>query len=161
MVRAKAVSRFSLEVGKRRYTLREAEFRGILYDVVTALVHLKEVDRVSYVLRGGELELGGPGGAELDPLSLSLYRYIEEERCEGPSYEGLGGVTRSFHMGSALYALAALTLFFAAGDLAPHCIMGRPDRDLLMALDRGRRTRILAEDPKLVANLTRLLREGR
>ena len=91
---------FRLEVNDKAYELSEAEFSGLLYEIVQTLVFEKLVDRVSYVLQTREDELTGSGSSHFDPLCVSLYRHLKEERCHGPHYPELAGETQSFKIHS-------------------------------------------------------------
>jgi hypothetical protein len=152
-----AQRQFNLEVDGSTYELGEAEFAGILFEVVATLVFEKLVDRVSYILEAGERELCGSGGSHFDALCVSLYRHLKEERYRGPSYDELGGETQSFRLRGIADGLVAVAFFLKAGETVPHFIVGRPDADPLCVLDRGRRTRLAVDDPTLKAKLTRLI----
>jgi len=149
--------RFNLEIDGSTYELGEAEFNGVLFEVVATLVFEKLVDRASFILEAGERELTGSGGSHFDALCVSLYRHLKEERYHGPSYDELGGETQSFRLRSIADGLAAVAFFLKAGDTVPHFIVGRPEADPLCALDRGKRTRLMVEDPALAAKLTRMI----
>ena len=149
--------RFNIEIDGSTYGLSEAEFAGVLFEVVATLVFEKLVDRVSYILKAGDRELTGSGGSHFDPLCVSLYRHLKEERYHGPSYDELGGETQSFRLRGIADGLAAVAFFLKAGNTVPHFIVGRPESDPLVVLDRGRRTRLTVDDPTLKAKLTRLI----
>jgi hypothetical protein len=129
--------RYQLEIDGTVHELGEAEFNGVLFEIVTTLVFEKLVDRVSFVLKASEAELIGSGGQHFDPLSVSLYRHLKVERCQGPVYPDL--------------------FFLKGGDVIPHMIVGGPDRPLLTVLDRGLRTLLTSDDPNLLAKLGRLI----
>ncbi|NIR45315.1 MAG: hypothetical protein GWN99_12930 [Gemmatimonadetes bacterium] len=152
---------FTLEIGERVYELSEAEFAGALYDLAVNLMFHKLVDRVTCILETSESELTGSGGSHFDPLCVSLYRHLKEDRCHGPAYEGMGGDPQSFRIHSIKDALAAVAFYLKAGDSVPHFIVGRPDRDLLVVQDRGRRTQVNVGDDRVVAQLERLITHGR
>lgn len=151
---------FDLEINDHAYQLSEAEFTGVLYELAVNLMFHKLVDRVTYILETSETELTGSGGSHFDPLSVSLYRHLKEDRCHGPAYEGMGGEPQSFRIHSIKDALAAVAFYLKAGDSVPHFIVGRPDRDLLVVQDRGRRTQVNVNDEKFVKQLERLIRHG-
>ncbi|UCC71464.1 MAG: hypothetical protein JSV86_13845 [Gemmatimonadota bacterium] len=146
---------FSLDVDGKIYDLSEAEFKGVLFEVLSTLVFEKAVDRVSYVLEAAEGELTGSGGKNFDPLSVSLYRHLKVERCSGPSYAELGGETQSFRLHAIVDGLVAAAFFLKGGDHVPHMIVGRPDRAVLIVLDRGARAQLNCGDPRLLRKLTR------
>jgi hypothetical protein len=148
---------FALEIDGSSYSLREAEFNGVLFDLVTTLVFEKQADRCTFILATAETELTGSGGVHFDPLSVSLYRHLKVERCHGPSYPELGGEAQSFRLHSIAGALVAVAFFLKAGDMVPHFLVGFPDRDVLTVLDRGERTRLNVDEPRLVKALTRLI----
>lgn len=150
-------ARFNLEINGVAYELGEAEFNGVLFDVVTTLVFEKLVDRATYILEAGEGELTGSGGSHFDPLCVSLYRHLKEERYHGPSYSELGGEAQSFRLRGLADGLSSVAFFLKAGSTVPHFIVGRPDVDVLIALDRGARTRLMLDDPQLLAKVTRLV----
>lgn len=149
--------RYELEIDGEVYQLREAEFNGVLFEIVTTLVFEKVVDRVSYVLEAAEDELTGSGGTHFDPLSVSLYRHLRVERCRGPSHPELGGETQCFRLHAIVDALAAVAFFLKGGDAVPHMIVGRPSQAVLSVLDRGTRTMLTVDDRGLLAKLTRLI----
>lgn len=150
-------SRHHLEVDGTTYGLSEVEFKGVLFELVAALVFEKMVDRVSYVLETAEHELTGSGGEYFDPLSVSLYRHLKVERCSGPSYPELGGETQSFRLHAIVDGLVAVAFFVGGGDMVPHMIVGRPDRAVLTVIDRGKRTQLACDDARLLARLNRLI----
>jgi hypothetical protein len=152
-----ATGSHSLEIGNDAYEFGAAEFRGILYELAINLVFHKQVDRATYILEEPEAELTGAGGEHFDPLSVSLYRHLKVNRCHGPEYQGFGGQPQSFHIHSIKDALVAVAFFLKGGDSVPHFILGRPDRDLLVVQDRGRRTQLSVDDPKLMAELLKLI----
>ncbi len=145
-----AARRFALELGGKIYKLSEAEFFGVLFNLVTTLVFEKWADRATYVLQVGESELSGSGGAHFDPICVSLYRHLKEDRCHGPSYPDLEGTAQSFRVHSIVDALEAVAFFLKAGETVPHFFLGLADRDVLTVRDRGAHTRVLLDDPKLV-----------
>jgi hypothetical protein len=149
--------RYQLEIDGTVHELGEAEFNGVLFEIVTTLVFEKLVDRVSFVLKASEAELIGSGGQHFDPLSVSLYRHLKVERCQGPVYPDLGGETQSFRLHAIVDALVAVAFFLKGGDVIPHMIVGGPDRPLLTVLDRGLRTLLTSDDPNLLAKLGRLI----
>ena len=149
--------RFSLELDGEVYELREAEFAGILFEIVARLVFEKLADRATFVLATEERELTGSGGTHFDRLSVSLYRHLKEQRCHGPAYPELEGDAQSFHLHSIKDGLVAVAFFLKGGPSVPHLMVGRPGHDVLTALDRGARTRLMLEDPKIVSKLTRLI----
>jgi hypothetical protein len=59
--------RYNLVIEGNAYGLGEAEFNGVLFEMVTTLVFEKVVDRVCYVLEAAEHELTGSGGTHFDP----------------------------------------------------------------------------------------------
>jgi hypothetical protein len=148
---------FNLEIDDRTYELSQAEFTGVLYELAVNLMFNKLVDRVTYILETSETELTGSGGSHFDPVSVSLYRHLKEDRCHGPVYEGMGGSPQSFRIHSIKDALAAVAFYLKAGDSVPHFIVGRPDRDLLVVQDRGRRTQVNVGDDKVVKELEGLI----
>jgi hypothetical protein len=150
---------YRLEIGEDAYELKEAEFGGILYEIAINLVFHKLVDRATYVLCAPEAELTGSGSGHFDVLSVSLYRHLKENRGHGPEYEGLGGNPQSFRIHSVKDALVTVAFFLHGGDCVPHFILGRPDRDMLIAQDRGRRTQLNVEDRKLIEKFSRLARQ--
>ena len=150
-------ARYTFEIGGNTYEVREAEYSGVLFEIVTTLVFDRLADRASYILETGESELTGSGGSHFDLLSVSLYRHLKVHRCRGPSYEGLGSECQSFKLHSVSDALVAVAFFLKGGDAVPHFIVGSPDRDLLLALDRGRRTQLTLDDPALVSAFSRLV----
>ena len=149
--------RFVLEIGGNAYELGEAEFNGILFQLVTTLVFEKLVDRATFVLAASEGELSGSGGSHFDPVSVSLYRHLKEERYHGPAYEDLDGDPQSFRLRGIADGLVAVAFFLRGGESVPHFIVGGPDADPLVVLDRGARICLTADDPKLIARLTRLV----
>jgi len=149
--------RFVLEIGGNAHELGEAEFNGILFQLVTTLVFEKLVDRATFVLAASEGELSGSGGSHFDPVSVSLYRHLKEERYHGPDYDELGGDAQSFRLRGIADGLVAVAFFLRGGEAVPHFIVGRHDEDPLVVLDRGARTCLTADDPKLLAKLTRLV----
>ncbi len=151
--------RFSLELGDKTYNMSEAEFFGVLFNLVTSLVFEKRADRATYILEAGESELSGSGSVHFDPICVSLYRHLKEEPCQGPAYPGLGGRARSFRVHSLVDALEAVAFFLKAGDSVPHFFLGPADHDVLTVHDRGARTRVLLDDPKLVQKLSGSLPE--
>jgi len=150
---------FHLEVDGRTYELGEAEFSGVLFDVVMTLVLEKLADRASYVLRGGESDLCGSGGSRYDRLCVGLYRHLKQIRCHGPDYAEYSGETQSFRLHSLKDGLVAVAFFLKAGENVPHFTVGRAERDVLAVLDRGARSRLTLEDPQLISKLTRLIPE--
>ncbi len=150
---------FSLELDGKTYELGAAEFSGVLFEVVMLLVFEKLADRASYVLRGGESDLCGSGGARFDTLCVSLYRHLRQIRCHGPDYPDLSGETQSFRLHSLKDGLVAVAFFLKAGDNVPHFTVGRTEHDVLVVLDRGARSRLTVEEPGLRARLTRLIAE--
>lgn len=144
---------FRLEVGDQSYDLNEANLFRLLYEAVPWLVFLKEVERATFVLGCREDELSGAGSERFDPICVGLYRHLKEKRYVGPSYPDLGDNARSFRLHSIVDGLAAVAFFQKGGDLVPHLIVGRPDRDVLAALDRGRRTRLIGDDPEILSRL--------
>ncbi|UCC49760.1 MAG: hypothetical protein JSV41_06280 [Gemmatimonadota bacterium] len=149
--------RYNLEINGNAYELGEAEFNGVLFEMVTTLVFEKVVDRVCYVLEAAEHELTGSGGTHFDPLSVSLYRHLKVERCQAPSYPEFGGETQAFRLHAIVDALTAVAFFLKGGDAVPHMIVGRPGQAVLSVLDRGTRTILTLDDPHLLAKLTRLI----
>ena len=149
--------RFVLEIGGNAYELGEAEFNGILFQLVTTLVFEKQIDRATFILAKGERELSGSGGSNFDPVSVSLYRHLKEERYHGPAYEELAGEAQSFRLWGISDGLVAVAFFLRGGESVPHFIVGRHDADPLVVLDRGARICLTADDPKLLAKLTRLV----
>lgn len=147
---------FRLEVGDRIYDLTDAELFRLLYEVVPWLVFLKEAERATYVLGCGEEELSGAGSEHFDPICVGLYRHLKEKRYVGPTYPDLGDNVRSFRLHSIVDGLAAVAFFQKGGDLVPHLIVGRPDRDVLAVLDRGRRTRLLGDAPEILSRVERV-----
>ncbi len=145
--------RFSLELGGKIYDLNEAEFFGVLFNLVTALVFEKRADRATYLLEVGEFELSGSGSVHFDPICVSLYRHLKEEPCQGPAYPELKGKARSFRVHSLVDALEAVAFFLKAGETVPHFFLGSAERDVLTVRDRGAHTRVLLDDPKLVKKL--------
>ncbi len=150
---------FRLELEDRTYDLDAAEFRGVLFDLVMALVFEKLADRASYVLQGGESGLCGSGSADFDPLCVGLYRHLKQIRCHGPDCPELSGQTQSFRLHSLKDGLVAVAFFLKAGENVPHFTVGRADRDLLVVLDRGARSRLTLGDPKLLAKFAELIPE--
>lgn len=148
---------YKLEIDGTVCQLREAEFNGLLYDVVTALVFQKLADRVCYVLDAAEHELTGSGSSQFDPLCVSLYRHLKVERCHCPGWVDLTGETRAFRLHAIVDALAAVAFFLKGGDAVPHMIVGRPGQAVLSVLDRGTRTMLTLDDPGMLAMLTRLI----
>ncbi|UCF18445.1 MAG: hypothetical protein JSU87_10895 [Gemmatimonadota bacterium] len=152
-------SRFLLEIGGKSYGVSEAEYFGVLLNIVTTLVFEKRADRATYVLEVGESELSGAGSVHFDPISVSLYRHLKETRCHGPAYPDLKGDAQSFRLHSVLDALEAVTFFLRAGNTVPHFFVGLAEQDVLAALDRGARTRVLLQDPEIVVRLAKCLPE--
>jgi hypothetical protein len=149
--------RFAIETGGNTYELGPAQLAGVLFQLVTTLVFEKQVDRATFILAKGEKELSGSGGSHFDPVSVSLYRHLKEERYHGPLYEELGGEAQSFRIRGIAYALVAVAFFLRGGDGVPHLIIGRPDADPLVVLDRGARTRLSCDDPDTLAQLIRMI----
>ncbi len=149
--------RFVVEIDGKICELGPAQFAGVLYQFVTTLVFEKLVDRVTFILATGERELSGSGGSHFDPICVSLYRHLKEERYHGPLYQDVSGDTQSFRLRSIADALVAVAFFLRGGDSVPHLIIGNPDADPLVALDRGSRTRISVDDPDIVAKLNRMI----
>jgi len=150
---------YRLEIGDKSYQLSEAEYFGVLLNIVITLVYEKQADRASYVLQVGETELSGAGSVRFDGICVSLYRHLKETRCHGPAYPQLGGNAQSFKLHSILDALEAATFFLRAGDTVPHFFVGCGEVDILAALDRGAETRLLVKNSKLLAKLTNYLPE--
>jgi len=149
--------RFTIEIDGNTHELGPAQFAGVLFQLVTTLVFEKQVDRATFILATGEKELSGSGGSHFDPVSVSLYRHLKEERYHGPLYEELDGDVQSFRIRGIADALVAVAFFLRGGDGVPHLIIGRPDADPLVVLDRGARTRLTVDDPDLLATLSRLI----
>ena len=150
-------ARFTIEIDGKTHELGEAQFAGVLFQLVTTLVFEKQIDRATFILAKGERELSGSGGSHFDPVSVSLYRHLKEERYHGPAYEGLGGDAQSFRIRGIADGLVAVAFFLRGGEGVPHLIVGRHDADPLVVLDRGSRTRLTVDDPDLLARLTRLI----
>lgn len=150
-------TRFTLDVDGHRYELGEAEFAGLLYDVVTTLIFEKRVDRATYVLATGEGELAGSGSAHFDPISVSLYRYLKVWRCHGPAYPDLQGEAHSFRLHSIKDGLVAVAFFVKAGEAVPHLTVGTAEADVLAVMERGARSTLTVGDPQLRSSLTRLV----
>ena len=148
---------YQLDVDGTVYELGIAEFIGVLYEIVMMLVFEKLADRVSYLLQAGESELCGSGSMQFEPLCVSLYRHLKQVRCPGPEYPSLAGETQSFKLHSLKDGLVAAAFFLKAGDAVPHFTLGWADRDLLVVLDRGARSRLTLEKPELLSRLTGLL----
>jgi hypothetical protein len=149
--------RFNLDFNGNAYELREAEFSGILFEIVATLVFEKLVDRATYALAVGERELTGSGSSHFDPLCVSLYRHLKEQRYHGPSYPELEGDIQSFHLHSIKDGLVAVAFFLKGGDCVPHFIAGQPGRDVLTVLDRGARTSLTVDDEDLLRRLMELV----
>lgn len=145
--------RFILELGGKSYRLSEAEFFGVLFNLVTALVFEKRADRATYIFTAGDSELSGSGSSHFDPICVSLYRHLKEEPCPGPAYPDLTGKARSFRVHSLVDALEAVAFFLKAGEWVPHFFLGSADHDVLTVHERGTRTRVLLDDPGLVKKL--------
>lgn len=150
-------ARFTIEIDGKTHELGEAQFAGVLFQMVTTLVFEKQIDRATFILATGEQELSGSGGSHFDPVSVSLYRHLKEERYRGPAYKGLGGDAQSFRIRGIADGLVAVAFFLRGGEGVPHLIVGRHDADPLVVLDRGSRTRLTVDDPDLLARLTRLI----
>jgi hypothetical protein len=148
------IARF--EVNDRAYELSGAEFSALLFEIVETLVFEKLVDRVSYVLQTGEDELTGSGSSHFDPLCVSLYRHLKEERCHGPQYPQLGGTTQSFRIHSIKNGLVAVAFFLKAGVTVPHFAAGTATDDVLVVLDRGARSHLSIDDPDLLSKVAQL-----
>jgi hypothetical protein len=148
---------FVLEIDGGTHELGVAEFTGILFEIVTTLVFEKLADRATYVLATSESELTGSGGIHFDPLCVSLYRHLKENRYHGPSYPDFEGDVQSFHLHSIKDGLVAVAFFLKSGESVPHFIVGHPGQDVLIALDRGARTRLSLDDPRLLSNFEQLL----
>ncbi len=152
-----APAQFNLRVGDKLYDLGEAEFGGVLYDIVTTLVYEKRVDRASYVMQCRESELTGSGSVHFDPMCVSLYRHLKEDPYHGKVYEDLGGETHSFRLHSIIDGLEAVAFYLRAGAMVPHFLVGRPEEDLLIVLDRGARSELRVDDPAWLERIARLL----
>lgn len=150
-------ARFNLVINGTSYQLREAEFNGILFELVAMLVFKRRVNRATFILTTSEAELCGSGGSHFDSLCVGLYRLLKENRYHGPAYHEFGGHAESFHLHSIRDGLAAVAFFVKAGEYVPHFIAGMPKQDVLMVLDRGRRSRIELDDPELLGDLSRLI----
>lgn len=148
---------YQLDVNGTVYELGVAEFIGVLFEIVMMLVFEKLADRVSYMLPAGESELCRSRSTHFEPLCVSLYRHLKQVRCPGPEYPSLAGETQSFKLHSLKDGLVAAAFFLKAGDAVPHFTLGRADRDVLVVLDRGVRSRLTLEKPELSSKLTRLL----
>ncbi|MGD2217158.1 MAG: hypothetical protein PVJ64_10385 [Gemmatimonadales bacterium] len=148
---------FKVDVDGQIFELSETEFKGVLYEMVSLLVFEKAVDRVSYVLDVPQNELIGSGGKHFDPLSVSLFRHLRVERCSGPRHTELGEDTGSFRLHAVVNGLAAAAFFLRGGEHVPHMILGRPDRDVLIVMERGERTLLNCGDPQLLRRLTGLI----
>ncbi len=148
----------SLKIAGEVYDFSEAEFSGVLFDIVTTLVHEKQVDRASYLLRCEEHELSGSGGVHFEPICASLYRHLKVDPYHGPSsYPGLEGSVVSFRLHSIAGGLVAVAFYLKAGDLVPHFMVGRHSQDLLTVLDRGAMAELRVDDTTLLEKLTRLV----
>lgn len=148
---------FTLEVDGIRHELSEAEFAGVLYEVVTTLVFEKLADRATYVLATGEGELTGSGSVRFDPISVSLYRHLKVWRCHGPAYPDLEGEAHSFRLHSIKDGLVAVAFFLKAGEAVPHLTVGTADGDVLTVLERGARSTLTVGEPQTRSRLTRLI----
>lgn len=146
-----------LEVNDRAYELTGPEFSTVLFEIVEILVFEKLVDRVSYVLQTGESELTGSGSSHFDPLCVSLYRHLKEERCHGPHYPELAGETQSFKIHSIKNGLVAVAFFLKAGETVPHFTAGTVTADVLTILDRGARSWLSIDNPDVLSKVTQLI----
>ena len=141
--------RYTLDIGGEIHEVGLSAFRIAPYDILSALVGQKEVDRASFVLAGKE--------SELDPESARLYRHIKQQRCSGPPYTNLGGEAHSFKLHSQVDALVAAHFFCTAGDLVPHFFAGHSESDVLLCMERGVRTKVEVGDPALLSRLRELV----
>lgn len=149
---------YTLEISGESYELTEAALTGVLFDIVTTLVFEKRAHRVTYVLKGSDLELARSGSAEMSPLTINLYRYLKEQRCPVSLGTGLEGESESFRLNSVIDALVAVAFFRKAGDFVPHFIVDDDlGNELLRVIDRGERVRLTVEDAEVRSQLTRLV----
>ncbi|MGD8867545.1 MAG: hypothetical protein PVI01_07935 [Gemmatimonadales bacterium] len=148
---------YQLDIDGTVYELGFAEFIGVLFEIVMMLVFEKLADRVSYMLPAGESDLCGSRSTQFEPLCVGLYRHLKQVRCPGPEYPSLAGETQSFKLHSLKDGLVAAAFFLKAGDAVPHFTLGWGDRDVLVVLDRGARSRLTLEKPELLSKLTRLV----
>jgi hypothetical protein len=149
--------RFAIEIDGDTHELGPAQLAGVLFQLVTTLIFEKQADRATFILSTGEGELSGSGGTNFDPICVSLYRHLKEERYHGPAYEELSGDAQSFRLRGIADGLVAVAFFLRGGEGVPHLIIGRPDADPLVVLDRGSRTRLTVDDSDLLARLRRVI----